>query len=199
MRIEFLIEEPSAEEALKLLLPKVMRNRADFKMINLGSKYKLLQVLDARLRAYRQRIDGGEDLRVVVLVDRDDDDCKQLKRRMDTAARSAGLIDQTESHLLVVNRIVVEELESWFIGDPPALRQAFRSLPAINERSGIFRNPDNGGSWEALHRFLKKHGVYRSHYPKIDAARKIAQHMDPNRNRSPSFHAFISGIERLLA
>ncbi len=198
MRIEFLIEEPSAEEALKILLPKVLRKRADFKLINLGSKYKLLRVLDARLRAYRQRVDSGEDLRVVVLVDRDDDDCRQLKQRLDAAARSAGLLDRTESRLLVVNRILIEELESWFIGDPLALRQAFSSLPAINERSGIFRNPDNGGSWEALHRFLKKHGVYRSSYPKIEAARKIAQRMEPTRNRSPSFHAFISGIERLL-
>lgn len=69
MLIEFLVEEPSTEEALKHLLPNLIRQRARWKIINLGSKYKLLKVLPQRLAAYRQRIDSKEDLRVVVLVD----------------------------------------------------------------------------------------------------------------------------------
>jgi hypothetical protein len=90
-------------------------------------------------------------------------------------------------------------LESWFIGDPAALRQAFTSLPRIDERSGIFRTPDNGGTWEALHRFLKRHGIYKSSYPKIDAARRIAPNLDLQANRSPSFRVFVQGVEALLA
>jgi len=166
MQIEILVEEQSAEEALKHLLPRLIGNRAKWKLINLGSKYKLLGALPQRLAAYSQRIGQGEDLRVMVLVDRDDDDCKVLKRRLEAAAINAGLATKStpdaEGRFHIVNRIVIEELESWFIGDPAALRQAFTSLPAVDATKGIFRNPDNGGSWEALHRFLKSTGSTRA-------------------------------------
>lgn len=203
MRIEFLVEEPSAEEALKHLLPRLIKQRAQWKLINLGSKYKLLKALPQRLASYRQRIAAGENLRVVVLVDRDNDDCAALKHQLEDAARRSSLATKSapgiDGQFYVVNRIVIEELESWFIGDPAALRQAFTSLPRIDERSGIFRTPDNGGTWEALHRFLKRHGIYKSSYPKIDAARRIATNLDPQANRSPSFRIFVQGVEALLA
>ncbi|WP_291511925.1 DUF4276 family protein [Acidithiobacillus sp.] len=202
MQIEFLVEEPSTEEALRHVLPKLLGNRARYKLINMGSKYKLLQALPARLAAYRIRIAQGEQLRVVVLVDRDTDDCTALKRRLEDMASVAGLATKTrptaQGQFYVVNRIAVEELESWFIGDAAALRQAFSSLPVIDASKGIFRNPDNGGSWEALHRFLKKHGVYKSSYPKIDAARRIAPNLRIQTNRSRSFQVFVKGVEALL-
>ncbi len=203
MRIEFLVEEPSAEEALKHLLPRLISRRAHWKLINLGSKYTLLKVLTKRLTAYRRRIEQGEDLRIVVLVDRDNDECEALKRQLEGAAQDAGLTTKSapaaNGRFLLVNRIVIEELESWFIGDPVALREAFSSLPRIDANKGIFRNPDNGGSWEALHRFLKKHGIYKSSYPKIDAARRIAPKLDVRANRSRSFRVFVQGVEALLA
>lgn len=201
-QIEILVEEQSAEEALRHLLPKVLQGHGHAKVINLGSKHKLLKVLPSRLAAYRQRIESGEQLRIVVLVDRDDDDCEELKSNLELMARNAGLptktAPDTEGRFLILNRIVVEELESWFIGDPAALRKAFTSLPRIEQTSGIFRNPDNGGSWEALHRFLKKHGIYKSSFPKIDAARRIAPHMDIATNQSKSFQVFIRGIQSAL-
>lgn len=201
MQIEFLVEEPSAEETLKHVLPRWIGNRAQWKLINLGSKYKLLRALPGRLAAYRQRIARGEDLRVIVMVDRDDDDCLLLKQKLEVAAQQAALPTKSapdQKRFFVVNRIVVEELESWFIGDPAALRKAFPSLPAIDATKGIFRNPDNGGDWEALHRFLKKNGIYTSSYPKIDAARRIAPHLNLKANRSHSFRVFLDGIESLL-
>lgn len=202
MQIEFLVEEPSAAEALRHVLPKLVRGRAQCKLINLGSKHKLLKVLPQRLAAYRERILRGEPLRLVVLVDRDADDCAQLKGRLEEMAKAAGLATKArpdvQGQFFVVNRIAIEELESWFIGDPKALRQAFGSLPAIDAGRGIFRNPDNGGSWEALHRFLKQHGIYKSSYPKIDAARRIAPNLDLQANRSRSFQSFVQGVEALL-
>ena len=201
-QLEVLVEEPSAEEAMRHVLPKVLGQRARFKIINLGSKHKLLKVLGERLAAYRQRIENGESLRVVVLVDLDDDDCTQLKKDLEEKALGAELPTKTRpdtgGHFLVINRIVIEELESWFIGDPKALRKAFPKLPAINEKSDLFRNPDNGGSWEALHRFLKRHGIYKKNYPKIDAARRIAPHLNISENRSRSFYVFLKGVEAAL-
>lgn len=202
MQIEVLVEEQSAEEALRHLLPKLLKNRARAKVINLGSKYKLLKALPERLAAYAQRIAGGESLRVVVLVDRDDDDCEQLKAKLESMAAAAGLPTKSAPAagrpFVVLNRIVIEELESWFIGDPLALRKAFTSLPRIEPNTGIFRNPDNGGSCEALHRFLKKHGIYKCSFPKIDAARRIAPHLSIEQNRSRSFQVFVDGMKALL-
>lgn len=198
--LEVLVEEPSAQEAMRFLLPNMIGDRAAFKVINMRNKSRLLRDLPARLRAYRKRIDQGEALRIIVLVDRDQDDCEQLKRDLERMARDAKLptkaCPDANGRVLVVNRIVVEELESWFIGDTVALRLAFPSLP--NQFPGNFKQPDNGGSWERLHRFLKKHGVYRGTYPKIEAARKIAPHINPARNCSPSFRQFCLGLEALL-
>jgi len=203
MQIDFLVEEPSAEEALRHLLPKLVRGRAHWKLVNLGSKHKLLKALPNRLAAYRDRIAQGEPLRIVVLVDRDEDDGEALKRRLEDMAKTAGLTTKhhpdSKGHFVVVNRIAVEELGSWVIGAAAALRLAFASLPAIDVSKGIFRNPDNGGSWEALHRFLKKHGIYRNSFPKIDAARRIAPNLDLQNNRSRSFQVFVQGIEALLS
>jgi len=202
MQIDILVEEPSAEEALRYLLPKMVRGNVRPNIINMRNKDNLLKKLPARLQAYRNRIDKGERLRVVVLVDRDDDDCVRLKVRLETMAREAKLSTKSspdaKGAFAVLNRIAVEELESWFIGDPAALRKAFPSLSKINSNARPFQKPDNGGSWEALHRFLKKHGIYRNSYPKIDAARKIAKHMEISANRSKSFQTFVSGMKTVL-
>lgn len=136
-----------------------------------------------------------------MLVDRDDDDCRELKRRLDTAATQARLSSRSrpdpDGGFSVVNRVVVEELESWFLGDPAALRAAFPSLPVAKPTSGPFRSPDRG-DWKTLHRYLRKHGIYRKQYPKIDAARRIAPRMDVNANRSPSFRQFRTGLAGLV-
>jgi len=200
-RLEILVEEPSMEAALREIMPRILQDRARWKPINMGNKDKLLKALPARLRAYRKRIDNGEDLKIIVLVDRDGDNCEQLKHRLETIAREAGLTTKTASKgqgdFQVVTRIAIEELEAWFMGDVDALKAAFSSLSSA-KFPGNFSNPDNGGTWERLHRFLKRNGIYRKSYPKIEAARKIAKHMEPGRNRSRSFHNFLQGVEACL-
>jgi hypothetical protein len=201
-RIEVLVEEPSAEAALQVLLPRIVQGHARIKIINLGSKYALLKKLEGRLRGYADRLQDGENLRVLVLVDRDQDDCTALKAQMERAARVAGLVTKSAarggSPFTVVTRIAIEELESWFLGDPDALRKTFPRLPQINLDASPFRNPENGGSWEALHKFLKKHGYYPGTYPKIEAARRIATNMTTSANKTSSFRAFREGLEACL-
>lgn len=202
-RLEVLVEEPSAKVALDILLKKMVSGTTRFAVRDFGSKHKLLRVLPERLAGYAKRIQAGEDLRILVLVDKDSDDCEALKNRLEGGAVGCGLATKSrpdvQGRFHVVNRIVVEELESWFIGDPVALRKAFPKLPPANSK-GIFARPDNQGNraWENLHRFLKKHGIFRNSYPKIEAARKIAPHIDLARNRSPSFRQFCIGVEVLL-
>jgi len=199
--LEVLVEEPSAEEAMRHILPKIVAGRASCKIINMRNKGRLLKELPKRLRAYRKQMEHEGHLRILVLIDRDNDVCEHLKQRLETMAREAGLSTKTRpadnGHFQVVNRIVIEELEAWFMGDIDALKSAFGSLRRAKFPK-IFQYPDNGGTWERLHRFLKKNGIYQSSYPKIDAARKIAPHIDLNRNRSRSFQQFCQGVEALL-
>ena len=96
----------------------------------------------------------------MVLVDHDRDDCLQLKQQLEQMATEAGLVTKTQGaeRFQVVNRVVIEELESWFFGDWPAVRRAYPKVPENIPRRAKYRNPDEitGGTWEALEREMKR-------------------------------------------
>ena len=127
MHIEFLVEEPSAEAALNNIVPRVIGVEHTFKVHPFQGKQDLLKSLPKRLRGYARWLPA--DWRIVVLVDEDREDCRQLKARLESAASGAGLVTRTAagipSRIQVVNRIAVEELEAWFLGDAEALCTAF--------------------------------------------------------------------------
>lgn len=188
MHIEFLMEEPSMEAALMELIPK-LRPDADFELHPFRGKDDLLAKLPGRLRGYVHW--NTEDLRVVVVVDRDNEDCLDLKRKLVDMASEAGMP--------ALFRIAIEELEAWFFGDVPALCEAFPGIPESLGSRSAFRDPDGiqGGTWEALERVLQKAGYYASGLPKVEVATRVAEKMDPDNNRSVSFQAFRDGVRAL--
>jgi len=99
----------------------------------------------------------------------------------------------------VLNRIAIEELEAWFFGDVEAVCTAYPGVPATLANRAPYRDPDAvaGGTWEALGRVLKQAGHHGSGLRKGEAARAIAEHMDPARNRSRSFGHFRDGLLRV--
>jgi hypothetical protein len=202
--MELLVEEPSMRVVLETILPRLLSGRASFRVIDLQSRQRLLQKLPDFLRGYARRM-TNEALRLVVLVDNDRDDCRLLKARLERLTAGPGVPTRTapreDGSFVAVNRIVVEELEAWFLGDPEALRAAFPRLPDALERKAGLRDPDriSGGTWERLHRELQEAGYYRDLYPKIEVARRVAPHLLPQRNRSPSFQAFRTAVQALLA
>ncbi len=197
------VEEPSMKEVLRVLLPRLIAGRAEFEIIDHGSKDRLFKALPQRLRAY-QSMSRAMPLGVLILVDQDDDRCHELKERLETmAAKKKMPTKSTPDHdgfFLVVNRIVIEELEAWFFGDLAAVCAAF---PRFDHRIGShkkFNDPDaiRGGTWERLHQEMKRVGYFKNYFPKIDVARTIAPYMNPASNRSKSFHAFKKGLEARL-
>ena len=133
-----------------------------------------------------------DDYRIVVIVDCDDADCRALKRRLEEVARNAGLLSRSRARggsWRIVNRIAIEELEAWYFGDWEAVRRAYPRVSGTIPRRRQYRKPDaiRGGTWEAFERILKQGGYFRNGLRKTEAARAIAPHMDPARNRSPSF------------
>jgi hypothetical protein len=201
MHVEFLLEELSAEAALRNLLPAMLPIGATFVLHSFNGKPDLLRNLEDRLRAYRRWIPA--DWRIVVLVDEDRQDCRQLKARLERSAVKCGFSTKTSAArngvFQVINRIAVEELESWFFGDPEALTVVYPRISARTLGKPKYRNPDTigGGTAEALASLLKRAGYYAGGIPKIEVADCISKAMNPVRNRSQSFQVFREGLRTL--
>jgi hypothetical protein len=196
--VELLVEEPSMEAALRLLLPKVLGDLS-FEIYQHQCKDELLLRLPQRLRGYCQRRKSDawfrDHCRIVVVIDRDDDDCARLKRRLEKMAKDAGLATRTSAKdgaYMVVNRLAIEELEAWYFGDWAAVQAAYPRVSATIPSQARYRDPDEiaGGTWEAFERVLQKAGYYVGGLRKVEAARTVAAHMEPSRNTSPSFCSF---------
>jgi hypothetical protein len=190
--IEILVEEASMEMALRELIPKLI-GPVDCAFQRFQGKRALIRQMPERLRTLRRML--RPDWLVLVVVDRDRDDCKQLKMRLEQEATSAGLATRgngIRGHLAVVNRIVIEELEAWYFGDWSAVTAAYPRLPAGIPNRVPYRDPDAiaGGTWEAFERVLQQSGYFPGGLRKIEAAQTIAPHMDPTRNTSRSFQVF---------
>jgi hypothetical protein len=199
--IEFIVEEQSQEEVLRQLLPRMLGGLS-FEVYSHLCKDDLLKRLPERLRGYAHWL--PPDWRIVVLVDRDDDDCEELKGRLEAMAREAGLVTKTAAGggtFAVVNRIVIQELEAWYFGDWEAVREVYRGVSATVPEQARYRHPDEirGGTWEAFERLLQGHGYFKSGLRKLEAARTIGARMDPQRNRSHSFRVFRDTLEALIA
>jgi hypothetical protein len=196
MHVEFLLEEPSAEAALKLLVPKI-RDDADYSFHVFNGKPDLFKQLPARLRAYRRWIPA--DYRLVVVVDEDRKDCRELKDRLERMAIESGFFTKTSAkggNFQVLNRIAIEELEAWYFGEPQAVVTAFPRVKTTVFGKAAYRDPDaiGGGTAEALERILRQARYYPAGMPKIEVAEKIAAAMTPAQNQSKSFQVFREGL-----
>lgn len=200
--VEVLVEEASMEAALAVLLPRLLP-ATSFQIHTHQGKPDLLGKLPGKLRAYAAWIPAA--WRIVVVVDRDDDDCKVLKAQLEDIARQAGLATRStageDARYVVVNRLAIPELEAWYFGDWKAVCAAYPKVPRTVAAKAAYRDPDEirGGTWEAFLRVLQAAGYFRSGLRKIEAARAIAQHMVPARSTSPSFCALRDVLEEMVA
>jgi len=192
--LEFLLEEPSAEAALHILLPKMLPGKLTYKLHPFQGKQDLFKKLPERLKGYKTWI--PESWGIVILFDEDRQDCKEQKTKAETMARQAGFHTKSQTDLFgnfqVITRLCIEELEAWYLGDVPALCAAYPGVSPNLAKKSRFRNPDAiaGGTWEALQRVLQHAGYHENGLAKTRAARDICKHMDPARNTSPSFQIF---------
>lgn len=196
-----MVEEHSLEVALQNLLPRMLPLEVSYQIIVFQGKEDLLRNLQNRLRGYASWI--PEDFKITVLIDEDRQNCHDLKNRLERICHQSGLTTKTRNPgqgFQVLNRIVVEELESWFIGDVDALREAYNRIPESLSRMKKFRDPDSvpGGTWESLEVLLQRFGYFTGGYSKIQAARDISFFMVPDKNRSKSFQVFRDGLLALL-
>ena len=195
--IEFLLEEPSAEAFLRSLLTRTLADKLTFSLHVHQGKRDLLTKLDRRLRGYAKWLPPTS--KIIVLVDRDNDDCVALKRKLEELAAQAGLRTRTTHGIQtcqLVNRIACEELEAWFLGDSNAVRSAYPRVSSNALAKAAFRNPDLivGGTWEALERTLKAAGYFSAGLRKVECAQLVGQHLDPTTCSSASFKIFWEAV-----
>lgn len=163
-----------------------------------NGKPDLLGKLGAHLRGYASWL--PDDYRVIVVVDRDTDDCQELKRCMEDIASASGLLTKQAapptSHWQVATRIAIEELEAWYFGDWDAVVVAYPGVASSVRAKVAYRHSDaiKSGTAEALERILQKAGHHRGGLRKVEAARAIGGKFDAGRCDSPSFRSFADAL-----
>lgn len=199
--IDFIVEEPSMEAFLRVVLPMIL-GRTQFRIRPFQGKDQLLKRLPSRLQGYAQWIPANH--KIVVLVDRDNEDCERLKAQLEKIASNAGLATRSQpagGQFTVINRIVVEELEAWYFGDWQAVQKAYPSVSQSIPAQSRYRDPDaiQGGTWEHFERVLQRAGYYKNRLPKIEAAKSIGPFVDLENNRSHSFRCFRDALRDLVS
>ena len=195
--LELLVEEPSMEAFLRELLPRMLSAECTFKIHPFQGKPDLLDKLQNRLQAYAKWLPNN--YRIFVVVDCDNDDCEQLKQKLENIASRTQLLTRSQARgrpWQLVNRIAIEELEAWYFGDWQAVCNAYPRVSKRISNRARYRHPDaiRGGTWEAFERILKRHGYFKTGLRKTEAARDVGIHIDANRSRSHSFVKFREAI-----
>ena len=180
--VVFFVEGPSEQDFLKAFVPTLLPDRLTVHYQVFQGKQDMEKRLALRMRGWRQ-----PNTCFVVLRDQDSGDCVVIKNGLKKICRSAG-------HPHAVVRIACKELETFFVGDWTGVAAAFE-MPALTKLSvkAMYRQPDVLGSPSSE---LKKHIPT---YQKRDGARRVGQHIDPDRNTSQSFKALLRTIRQIAA
>lgn len=194
MHVAILVEDDSTEATASILLSRLLASHPEHtaEVVSFDGKQRMLGRL--RERFYMLARSHYAD-RVIVVIDQDTDDCEALKRRIYDDAVSAGLVHhyQSTSESSLRIRIAITELESWFIGDPAAVRAAYPRVTARDMRLRQRESDTLIDASEWLNRRLTSRGYYSGRMRKIEAAQAIAPHLDlsPDANASHSFRLFL--------
>ena len=178
-RVIFLLEEPSMKALLDGLLPRLYPG-LQFACITHEGKYDLEKSIPRKLRSWRE-----PGVSFIIVQDNDNGDCLEAKRKLLEKCKEGNREDS-------LVRIVCQELEAWYIGEPDALAEAFglERLRTIGNQSR-YRDPDG----------IQKPSIAIKQlvpgFSKTNGARMMARRLSQERNRSRSFAVFIEGIEKL--
>jgi hypothetical protein len=180
-KLVLLLEEQSARELLKGLLPRLLPDSVQVQYLVFEGKQHLEKELVRKLRGWR-----APDSVFAVVRDQDAADCHVVKQRL------VDLVAESGRNPVLV-RVACRDLESWVVGDWPAVAKAFER-PALGElaNKAVYRNPDQ------LVRPVEEIRKFLPEYQKSDGARRVGVHLEPARSRSTSFRAFCAGVQKLV-
>ncbi|MDR2128089.1 MAG: DUF4276 family protein [Burkholderiaceae bacterium] len=183
-KLIFLLEELSMKTLLDNLLPRLFpgwEEQKHFLCVAHQGKSDLDKSIPRKLKAWRS---PQEQVIFVIVRDNDGADCIKQKQELRDKCLQAGRPD-------TLIRLVCQELESWYLGDLDALDKAFDAKVNIPKNRKRFANPD---AWQKPSREVER---LVPCFQKQSGARKLAEHLDAQHNRSHSFQVFVKGVSRL--
>jgi hypothetical protein len=211
MHFEILVEDQSGKVALDILVPKIIGDNHTFKVISYkgigripqkmnngadASKRILLDNLPRLLAGYGKSWYQGYGV-VIIVCDLDDKCLKNFRAELIALLNKCN--PQPESRFC----IAIEEGEAWFLGDIPAIRQAYPQ--AKTAVLTAYTNDSICGTWEKLadaiykggSQNLTRQGWQVAGKEKFTWAEKITPYMDINHNSSASFNYFVRKLQEL--
>ena len=181
----FFLEELSAREMLKGLLPRILPVDEELECVFVvfEGKHDLEREIERKLRGWMR-----PNSKFLILRDQDAGDCRKIKANLLKKCENAGKPD-------TLVRIACRELESWFLGDLPSVERNF-GLKGVarQQRSKSFRDPDHLGQPS---RELAR--ITNNSYQKVSGSRDLGLILSFDQNCSRSFGAFLDGVKKLVA
>ncbi len=179
-KIMFLLEEQSAEEMLKQFMPRHFPG-VSCTYRRFSGKGELLKRLAKVVRNH-----DDSECHFLILCDRDQDDCRKLKKHIDT------LCHQTGKHHKCKIRIACYELESWYLAQLDVVASHF-GVPELVRQQNRYANSDNV---DKPSKILER--ITRKNYQKIKGSRIMGRYLEKDVPRSTSFRHFINAITSIL-
>lgn len=182
MTLVFCLEEPSAKEMLKGVLPRLLPDGITVHYIIFQGKQDMEKQLVKRLRGWLL-----PNTKFVIMRDQDAADCHVVKNKLVTLCQAAGRGD-------ALVRVACRELESFYLGDLQAV-EAGLGIGGLAARQNTkkYRAPDRLGN--PVQELTRLTG---NRYQKIAGSRTIGPHLHFENNRSHSFTVLIKGILQLI-
>ena len=178
----FLLEERSSEVMLEGLLPNILPDNIHYRCIVFQGKQDLESKLYHRLSGWNK-----PDSFFIVLLDQDNENCKDLKNRL--IKKCKQLIKSKK----ILFRIACHELESWYFGDLKAVDTALNKKLVQYSKKAKYRTPD-----KIRYPCAELQKITKGVYQKISGSRMIGPKLSIEKNKSKSFHTFINGIKSLF-
>jgi hypothetical protein len=215
VHIEILVEDLSGKQALDMIVPKIIGDKATFRIHSYKGigripgnmkdapdpcKRILLTNLPKLLKGHGRTFAGyGPNYRAVVILvcDLDDRNLKVFESELNAVLEACN--PKPEAHFC----LAIEEGEAWLLGDLPAVRKSY-----FNAKVDILESYVNDsicGTWEKLAdavypggaRALARRGWQTVGAEKFKWAEEIPPRMDVDSNASPSFCRFRDAIRSL--
>ncbi len=216
MHFEILVEDISGKKMLDILVPMVIGDAHTFRVyaykgvgripknMNVSvdaSKRMLLNNLPRLLRGYGQAFANYPDdysVAVIVVCDLDDKALQAFRGELLSILNTC--VPKPKTHFC----IAIEEGEAWFLGDIPAIKEAYPD--ARDAVLDGYINDSICGTWERLADAIYKGGsakLIAAGWQAVGAeksrwAEEITPYMRIEENVSPSFNYFKEKLEGLI-
>lgn len=213
MHFQILVEDQSGKKMLDILIPNIIGDSHTFdvksykgigripKGLTSGieaNKRILLANLPKALAGYGRSWQCGYEGVVIVICDLDDKCLKSFRSEL------MGLLESCNPRPETRFCIAIEEGEAWFLGDIPAIKQAYPKAKDTELNSYV--NDSICGTWEKLANVVYKGGSQKLSSlgwqavgaEKSEWAENITPYMNLENNASPSFNYFLGKVRELI-